>query len=104
MAIKLIKKNVIGERAFHLFEKDGVRIIEPCTLEEYDALGKPNPKNPTKDGYIWCHSYKTWLYDTPSGELEDNCYVLCGDQVFVKLVGKEPEWLSDRLILNDELL
>ena len=84
----LTKVNIIGEQAWHVFEKDGVEVKEECTVKEYDELNSPNPKNPTKEDFVWKMSYKDWKYDTVSGRLEDNCYVEVGDRFIVKLEGK----------------
>jgi len=80
----LTKKNIIGEQAWHVFEKDGVQVKEECSVAEYDSLGLPNPPKIEKAGYTHVYSYKDWKYDTPSGRLEVGTYVEWGDQILVR--------------------
>src|SRR5688500_11780076 len=92
------KVNIIGERAWHVFEdSDGNLVTEKCTIEQYNALALKNPTNPTKQGYKWHHSWKDWKYDTPSGALEDGCYAVePGRRVLSKKIG-QPQKNDDNL-------
>lgn len=83
--ITLKKVNKIGERAFDVFEMDDktINFVE-STPEKYALLANHNPINPTiKDGK-WLYSFKKNHYDTPSGELEENCYVEENEKWLVK--------------------
>ena len=81
---KPIKHNIIGEQAWHVFEKDGVELKEECSVAEYDSLGLSNPPKIEKEGYTHPYSYKDWKYDTPSGRLEKGTYVEWQGQILVR--------------------
>lgn len=91
----MIKKhNIIGEQAWHVFEKDGVEVKEECTIEEYGSLSLSNPVNPTKKDHAWKFSYKDWKYDTVSGRLEDNCYVEFDGKAIYKVPNEKQKTLE----------
>lgn len=68
-----------------------VQIVkEACTIEEYNSLALKNAGQPQKVGHTWLYSYKDWKYDTPSNDLEDDCYAVePGGRVIGKPIGKD---------------
>lgn len=85
---KLRKVLVTGREAFHVFEdKNGKRVEEKITDEDYRTLGRKNAGQPTKRGHKWAHSFGRPVFSTPTGELEDFDYYDNGDTIVVKLPG-----------------
>lgn len=116
--MKLIKKNIIGELYYDVFQmNDGTRLDVETTKEKYESLSKPNPINPTIKNGIWKFSYSDRKYDTVSGRLENNTYAIDGNQCNIKLADKEfqvhipgQEMIDDEIttkgleIINEEII
>lgn len=74
----LQKVNIIGDKYYHAFLKEG-STIEYCEVEitqqEYEDLALPGAGSPAvPKGFTWSHSGCRKKFDTPSGDLEDGQY------------------------------
>ena len=107
MKVKLKKKKVVGNRAFHYFDNSGTEIRIPCSFEEYHALGlKDAGPAIHPDGFKWLRSSIEPEYNTPDGDLEDDSYAVLTDTVgysVVKITGKDTFTVGSGEILNDEI-
>lgn len=87
----LTEKTYLGVGYFHNFihDKKGTVTSVLCTQEEYEALSRPNPVNPTlADHTWWCSEGGTIRVDTPDGKLGEDEYAVIDDKVYVRLGGK----------------
>lgn len=84
--IKLTQVNIIGQSYFHKFLMDDktVEFIE-CSQEDYEALNKKNPINPTIENGEWKYSLSRRKLDTPSGYIENGQYFIDTESVVVGL-------------------
>ncbi len=91
-AVQLTKVHIIGTQYLDIFD-DGTEV--QSTAAAYHALALPHPVNPKKAGANWVVSVERPLYDTPSGNLDDNEYAVDRwGQAIVKMGG-------DQVILLD---
>jgi hypothetical protein len=102
--ITLKKLNIVGEIFFHVFkDKDGKLIEVETTEEDYRQLGKKNPKNPTKEGCTWHHSYSDYKYDSASGRMEDGTYADNGNGYRILVNGVHECALEKSVIVADKI-
>lgn len=90
LKVEMTEKTVIGTEYWHVFESNaspGTFVNSPCTQAEYEALSVSGFTIPTMANHTWRFSFSDWEYDTPSGRLEDGCYVASGGKFFVKMPG-----------------
>lgn len=67
---------IIGTRYTDYFTDGTAFFTFPGDPEIHANIAKPNAPIPVRDGVTWDHSIGTWLYDTPSGDLEVGTYAL----------------------------
>lgn len=88
MERQLTKREYLGEGYLHFFIHDKTQewVVVECTQEEYEALGKANPKNPTLEECTWHHSAGgTIKVDTKDTLLGEDEYCIKGEEVFIVL-------------------
>lgn len=87
----LKKVNIIGTKYVNRFLKDdtGEVFDETTNKEYYESLSLPNAVNPIKEGYTWKVSFSDNLFDTETGNLEDNQYATMPMYIH-KLAGQSP--------------
>ena len=89
-------------KAYHVFkDTDGSSFQVECTKAEYLALGNVNAGQPFVKGAIWDYSYTIPKLDTISGLLEDNTYYVSGEEVAVRLTGKQTRFIDKTKFLVD---
>lgn len=94
LKIEMTEKTIVGDEYWHVFESNsapGTFVNQPCTQVEYEALSVSGFTIPTLNGHTYRYSFSDWEYDTPSGRLEDGCYVVSGGKYFAKLPNKAQE-------------
>lgn len=70
----LVKANIIGRACYIEFRNAKDTLREKIDCEEYWRIAHtPDYPPPHKDGYEW-FGYDTYLFDTPSGDLEEGYY------------------------------
>lgn len=73
---QFLKASRVPDKAFSLYQKDGSTLAVEITLADYSALSLPNSGEPprskevTDPSWKWMMSYQRYIFDTPSGELE----------------------------------
>lgn len=87
----LERVNIVGYKYINVFRNDNdEETIQEITEQEYKNIALGSEFHPVApDGFVWAFSVEKYLFDTPSGELEDGQYA---DEIVrhVKLAGKRP--------------
>lgn len=95
--------NIIGKKYVHVFRRsDGVLIEQETDAADYFQLGQPNPVNPSLPDCVWLNSHERQLFDTPSGDIEDDQYAVM-EMYVVKTTGYKPLAIEGAIIKNNTL-
>src|SRR3989344_2315766 len=68
--------HIIGTKYTDYFTDGSTLTLFPGDPEIHANIAKPNAPIPTREGLTWDHSIGTYLYDTPSGDLEVGTFAL----------------------------